>query len=36
MRKGTTENPNGVISSPLIVSAPRGSIKPHSLLLRMP
>ena len=25
-----------MISSPPIVSAPRGSIKPHSLLLRIP
>ena len=32
---GTAEKPNGVISSPPMVSAPRGSISPHSLLLRM-
>ena len=36
MKNGTAEKPNGVISSPPIVSAPRGSIQPHSLLLRMP
>ena len=35
IRNGTAEKPNGVISSPPIVSAPRGSISPHSLLLRM-
>src|SRR4051812_43427920 len=36
MKNGTAEKPNGVISSPPIVSAPRGSIRPHSLLFRMP
>ena len=36
MKKGTAEKPNGVISRPPIVSAPRGSISPHELLLRMP
>jgi hypothetical protein len=36
IKNGTTENPNGVISSPPTVIAPRGSIRPHSLLFRIP
>ena len=36
MRKGTTDSPKGVISWPLIVSAPVGVIRPHELLLRIP
>ena len=36
MNTGTMDRPNGVISRPPIVSAPRGSIQPHWLLLRTP
>jgi hypothetical protein len=36
MKNGTAEKPNGVISVPPIVRAPRGSISPHWLLLRIP
>ena len=36
MTNGTIEKPNGVISSPPIVSAPRGWIRPQVLLLRIP
>ena len=35
MRNGTTENPNGVISVPLIVSAPFGWSQPHDEDWRM-
>ena len=36
MRNGTTENPSGVISVSPMINAPRGSMSPHSLLLRIP
>jgi hypothetical protein len=36
MKNGTAEKPNGVISVSPIVRAPRGSITPHWLLLRIP
>ena len=36
IRNGTSENPNGVISCPLIVGASIGLIQPQVLLFRIP
>ncbi len=36
IRNGTSENPSGVISWPLIVGAAIGLIQPQVLLLRIP
>ena len=36
IKKGTTENPNGVISVPPIVRASRGWIQPQSVLCTIP
>ena len=36
IRNGTRENPNGVISCPLIVGAAIGLIQPQVLLFRIP
>ena len=36
IRNGTTENPSGVISCPLIVGAASGLIQPQVLLFRIP
>ena len=36
IRNGTSENPSGVISCPLIVGASTGLIQPQVLLFRIP